>query len=201
MVPAGRIMTMTTAPHASSIASRAGLLALLLGAASLTPDLASAQQLEFGINPANFGVVIWNHTNAYRQANNLPRLERDYDLAQAAQKYADYLARTNTTGHHADGGTFQVRIAAEGFQACASAENVYEQWSTPNLAAWRDAVAGAMDSWRNSPGHAANMKDPALKRLGVGVAAWKHGDRSYYKIVQVFGDDCKQRSNAKRLGK
>src|SRR5690606_30250534 len=154
-------------------------------------------QLEFGIKPANFGVVIWNATNAYRQANNQPKLARDFDLAQAAQKYAEYLARTNTIGHGADGRTFQARIAAEGFQACVSAENVYDLWSTPALAPWRDAAAGAMDSWRSSPDHAKNMKDPALKRLGVGVAAWKHGERSYYKIVQVFGDDCKPRSNSK----
>jgi uncharacterized protein YkwD len=192
-------MTAATRPYGGS--PRATLLALLLAAASLTPERANAQQLEIGTNPANFGVVIWNQTNAYRQANNLPKLARDFDLAQAAQKYADHLARTNTLGHNADGRTFGARVAAEGFQACASAENVYEQWSTPGLAAWRDAAAGAMNSWRNSPDHAKNMKDPALKRLGIGVAAWKHGDRSYYKIVQVFGDDCKERSDTKRLGK
>lgn len=192
---------MITTTHAFSISSRAGRLALFLAAASLSPDLAGAQQLEFGIKPANFGVVVWNETNAYRQANNQPKLARDLYLERAAQKYANYLAQSNTLGHNEDGRTFEARIAAEGFQACASAENVYEQWSTPGLTAWQDAVAGAMNFWRGSAGHAKNMKSPASKRIGVGVAAWKHGDRSYYKVVQVFGDDCKQRSNAKRLGK
>ena len=54
-----------------------------------------------------------------------------------------------------------------------------------------------------APGHAANMRDGRAKRLGVGVAAWGHGDRNYYKIVQVFGDDCRPASAGPRppLGK
>ena len=177
---------------------RASWIALCLPALSTQ---AAAQQLDMGVKPPNFAVVIWNQTNAYRQSSNQAKLERDFDLMRAAQKYADYLATTNTIGHDADGRDPGARIAAEGFQACHWAENVYEQWSSPALAPWRAAAAGAMDFWRNSSGHAANMRDAKATRLGVGVTAWKHGDRSYYKIVQVFGDDCQPRSGAKRLGK
>jgi len=172
-----------------------------VGSALVSIMPASAQQLDMGVKPPNFSVVIWNHTNAYRQANGLPKLERDFDLGQAAQKYAEFLASTNTLGHNADGLDPGVRIAAEGFQACYWSENVYEQWSSPTLVPWRTAAAGAMAFWRNSSGHAANMKNAKAKRMGVGVAAWKHGNQSYYKVVQVFGDDCRASTKSKNLGK
>ena len=156
---------------------------------ALSPP-AQGQPLPLGINPATFGELIWRETNADRAAHGQPALELASRITHAAQKYAEYQARTNATGHHADGQDPAQRIVAEGFRPCYWSENVYEQWNRPLLASWLDAAEGAMRSWRNSPGHALNMRDARAKYLGVGVAAWRHGDRNYYKVVQLFADDC-----------
>jgi uncharacterized protein YkwD len=157
----------------------------------LSPD-AGAQQLDIGINPVNFQVYIWRKTNEYRTSQVQPALRvPSYTLRKAAQGYAEFLARTNQTGHNADGSDPGQRIKAAGYDACFWAENVYNQWDTPNLVPWQKAADGAMKSWRESPPHEANLKNPKAKQLGVGVAAWKHEDKNYYKVVQVFGDDCK----------
>ena len=165
------------------------------------PETARSQLLDVGVNPANFSVVIWNETNAFRQGSNVPKLQRDFSLGKAAQGYANYLAQTNTMGHNADGRDPGARIAAAGFKACYWSENVYEQWASPGPVAWRDVAAAAMRSWKTSPVHAANMKAAEARQIGVGVAAWKHGDRNYYKVVQVFADDCQPRDGTKSLGK
>jgi uncharacterized protein YkwD len=150
-----------------------------------------AQQLDIGINPVNFHVYVSNRTNEYRLFQAQARIPATPPrLRQAAQKYAEYLAQTNTTGHNADGRNAGERLRAEGFQPCYWSENVYQQSNSLQMASWQNAADGAMIFWRNSPDHAANMRDPKAKRLGVGVAAWKHGDLHYYKVVQVFGDDC-----------
>lgn len=163
-----------------------------------------AQELQFGINPINFGVVIWNHTNAYRAMFNAPKIGAFFGAPprRAAQKYAEFLARTNQTDHKADGRDAGQRLAAEGFNACYWGENIYDHPSTPQLASWQSAADAAMNFWRNSPSHAANMRDPRAKYLGVGVSAWKHGATNYYKVVQVFADDCRAPSRPKGpLGK
>jgi uncharacterized protein YkwD len=188
---------------ARRVAPRALVFAVATGHALAITPTAQAQQLNIGINPVNFHVYVWNKTNEYRASHGQARIPfTPHLLIQAAQKYAEYLARTNTTGHTADGRTAGQRLMAEGFQPCYWSENVYEQWNSPQLASWQNAAEGAMNFWRNSPGHAANMRDPRAKRLGVGVAAWKHGNRNYYKVVQVFGDDCRPpRTPSGPLGK
>jgi uncharacterized protein YkwD len=179
----------------SAIAIRnCNLLTIALAAAFIgLTNSAYAQELQFGINPVNFGVAVWNQTNAYRATFGSPRIGPFFGAPprRAAQKYAEFLARTNQTGHTADGRDAGQRLLAEGFSPCYWAENVYEQWNSPQLAPWQNAADGAMNFWRNSPGHATNMRDPRAKYLGVGVAAWRHGDRNYYKVVQVFADDCR----------
>jgi len=137
---------------------------------------AQAQQLQIGINPLNFGVYVWRQTQAYRSAQGQPGITFPYaPVNNAAQKYAEYQARTNTTGHNADGRDPGARIAAENVQACYWAENVYEQWNSPSMASWQNAADGAMNFWRNSPGHAANMRDPESEISPGGcrrVEAW-----------------------------
>lgn len=165
------------------------LLPALLASQAISSTSGVSQQLDIGVNPANFSVVIWNETNAFRQTSNVPKLERDFSLGKAAQGYANCPAQTNTIGHNADGRDPGARIAAAGFKACYWSENIYEQWASPSPDAWRDVAAAAMRCWKTSPIHAANMKASQAIQIGVGVAAWKHGDRNCYKVVLVSGDD------------
>lgn len=180
-------MNADAARFAGAFTGVAACVVLGLGAA------APAQPRPFGTNPDTFAEFIRRETNADRTAHGQPGLQLEAHLVHAAQKYADYQARTNTTGHQADGQDTGQRIVAAGFRPCYWAENVYERWDRPLLAPWQDAAEGAMRSWRSSPGHARNLRDPRARYLGVGVAAWRHGDRNYYKVVQVLADDCPRR--------
>ena len=119
-------------------------------------------------------------------------------LTQAAQQYAEFQARTNTTGHTADGRSVEQRIlATNAYKPCYHAENVFEYWSQPNVASPATVVAAAMQFWKNSAGHEANLRNTRVVHIGVGVAAWTHAGRHYYKVVQVFGDDCGMSSASK----
>ena len=42
-----------------------------------------------------------------------------------------------------------------------------------------------MEAWKNSSGHAANMRS-GNNKMGIGVHGWKHGDMWHYRFVQVF---------------
>ena len=135
--------------------------------------------------------LVYVLTNQYRVAKGVPVLYKDPALMQAAQVYAEYQARTNTSGHYADGRSPGDRIAAAGYRACAWAENVYEYWSQPGLASVPGVVGAAMAFWKQSPGHEANLRRVGVTHTGLGAAAFDHNGRKYYKIVQVFASNCR----------
>ena len=164
---------------------RIGLASILLG---LGVSTVSAQSIP--IDGARVYRVVIGETNNHRTANGVAPLAISEPLMRAAQQYAEFQARTNTTGHTADGRSPGDRIALVGYKACGWAENVYEQWSSPALENPVKARDKALSFWKNSPAHDRNLRNPRMKHIGVGVAAWAHGARQYYKIVQVFGDDC-----------
>ena len=152
---------------------------------------AHAQPFPIGVSPAAFGDAVRHETNAYRAEHGQPEVQPAAAVTHAAQKYAEYQARANTNGHHADGQDAGRRLAAEGFTGCYWSENLYERWDHPLPASWRDVAEGAMRSWRSSPAHAKNLRDPRATYMGVGVAAWRHGARNHYKVVQLFAGDCR----------
>ncbi len=78
---------------------------------------------------------------------------RDHSQDMATQNYFDH------TG--LNGSTFSQRIAAAGYPGGTLAENIF---------AGDPTAQGAFDSWRNSPGHNANMLNPAYKAIGIGRA-------------------------------
>ncbi|MEO7402157.1 MAG: CAP domain-containing protein, partial [Burkholderiales bacterium] len=72
-----------------------------------TPVLAGPHQI-----PIDSGRIIGrllNQTNQYRSRHGVPRLEASAALTHAAQQYAEFLARTNTSGHSADGRSVKQR--------------------------------------------------------------------------------------------
>lgn len=120
-------------------------------------------------------------TNEYRATQNLGPLRAQPALTAAAQKFAEFMARTGEFDHRAGGTTPMQRAKAEGYQAMYLAENI--AWNsyppdTPSLA--QDFVTG----WINSPGHQANMRSETASEIGIGVARGPDG-RNY--AVQVFG--------------
>jgi uncharacterized protein YkwD len=167
-------------------------IALVLGFPLLGGFLAAAVQAQsIAVDPTRAVRQIMGATIAYRESKGVASLTVNPQLMQAAQLYADYQARTNTTGHTADGRSVRDRIVATGYPPCFYAENVYEYWSSPNVSNVVDVGVAAMNFWKNSPGHEQNLRDPRAKHIGVGMAGWTHGTRHYFKVVQVFADDCK----------
>ena len=163
--------------------------AALAASVLLAANTAHAQQIPIDVSRVIRPIV--GETDAYRAGRGVPPLVQSVPLMQAAQQYAEFLARTNTTGHTADGRSVRERIVAtNAYKPCFQAENVFEYWSQPNVPVPPTVVSAAMQFWKNSPGHEANLRDVRARHIGVGVAAWTHSGRHYYKVVQVFGDDC-----------
>ena len=162
-------------------------LGLAIGAAAAI-DHTRADQL--AVDSGKICVWTWNQTNAYRQANGVPRLIIGPTIVPIAQEYAEFLARNNMSGHTADGRDPVQRVAARGIKNCGVWENVYEYWSAPDIASWETVAAKAMELWKQSPGHRENLLRAQATHVGIGAAGWTHNGKNYYKIVQVFIDDC-----------
>lgn len=183
--------------------SSAALTLILAAFQCIAATRLEAQEIK--IDNARLGVLVFNATNAYRESNHLPRLKLGLHASagDAAQKYAEYLAQNNSSGHEADGQTVEQRILAAGGKVCAVAENVFTFWTTPNVADIQTVANTAMQEWKKSPQHDSNLRSTNTYILGTGAAAWKHADRNYYKLVQNFLDDCTpaDKRDVRKLGK
>jgi len=163
--------------------------AALAASILLAANAAHAQQIPIDVSRVIRPIV--GETDAYRASRGVPPLVQSVPLMQAAQQYAEFLARMNATGHTADGRSVKERIlATNAYKPCFQAENVFAYWSQPNVPIPPTVVSAAMQFWKTSAGHEANLRDVRARHIGVGVAAWTHSGRHYYKVVQVFGDDC-----------
>ncbi len=177
------------------------LIAVLIGCCSL-PLPAWAQIVEpdnsHSINPSPSAQAvpdssvdlkqtaqqILSLTNRFRAQHGRGELTNNTELSRAAQDFADYLARTDTFSHTADGKRPSQRVGEHGYHSCIVAENIAEEYNsagftTASLA--RSLVTG----WRHSPEHRKNLLDGDLEELGVGVARSQRTGRYY--AVQDFG--------------
>ena len=87
-------------------------------------------------------------------------------LQAAAQAHAEDIATSGRLSHTgSDGSSVMDRIARTGYQACFGAENI---------ARGQPSIEAVMSSWRNSPGHYANMVSASARHYGFARAgdAW-----------------------------
>ena len=97
----------------------------------------------------------------------------------------EYLAKTGKFAHEADGRQPAQRAEAQGYRYCLVAENLAMNLDSRGFetrALARDAVEG----WKNSPGHRANMLQPTVTEIGVAVARAPDRDPKFIS-VQLFG--------------
>ena len=110
------------------------------------------------------------------------------DAAKAFGKGYLSILITATNAHRAQNGrsrTVPQRISAQGYSFCFYAENVFSYWGTVPISA--SAVATkAVEWWKQSPGHNANMLNPMSKDIGVGMYSAYIGGQTVWKAVQVF---------------
>jgi hypothetical protein len=130
-------------------------------------------------------IAIVEMTNAFRKESRLGEVKPNAALTAAARAFAEYLAKTGKFAHEADGHQPAQRARAQGYRYCMVAENLAMNldsrgFETRVLA--RDAVEG----WKNSPGHRANMLQPAVTEIGVAVARAPDQDPKFIS-VQLFG--------------
>ena len=98
--------------------------------------------------------------NAYRESQTLGAVRLDPTLTAMAQRQADAMAAANQMSHDV-AGSFSSRLAASGVEAKAAAEN---------LGGGYYSLQEAMDGWRRSPEHNANLLMPDAKRFGIAIA-------------------------------
>lgn len=100
--------------------------------------------------------------NDARTQAGLPRLSENATLTRIAMSYSQRMARENFYGHvDPQGKGVGDRITASGYLASASAENIARGQPDP---------ASVVTGWLNSPGHRANIMNPALREIGAGYA-------------------------------
>jgi uncharacterized protein YkwD len=155
-----------TAPTTTTTASTIAAQALS------PPDLRRAAQL------------IVANTNALRKEYRLPPVEVHARLAATAHDFANYLARTDTYSHTADGRTPAQRAQEHGYKYCLVLENIAYVYRSAGFRI-AELAESLVEGWQESPDHRQNMLDPAVTEIGVAVA---HSSKTgHYYGVQVFG--------------
>ncbi len=147
--------------------------------------------------PLDAGAVrnaVLAETNAYRASKNIPELQEHAALEAAATAYAVYLAEHEKMGHTADGKTPPKRVSAQGYKYCFISENVWSSFRHPQAMLADELARKAMDGWKKSPGHNANLLQKRAHEIGIGAAGWKlDGGQEVFRVVQVFASACPQK--------
>lgn len=162
----------------------------LIGIALTACAKLPAKAQEVPIDVATLKAAVLSETNAYRTLKKLPQLQVNARLDAAAAAYALYLAEHEGVGHTADGRTPAKRASAQGYEWCFVAENMWGGWRRPDTMLSEEVARKAMDGWKKSPGHNANLLNKRVHDIGIGAAAWKQDGKDVFRVVQMFGDEC-----------
>ena len=127
------------------------------------------------IDLAAFAAEVHRLTNVERENNGLPGLTQNGALsATGAARARECVISFSHT--RPDGSSCFTAFTENGVSYIRAAENIAYGQTTP---------AAVVADWMNSPGHRANILDPDLGTLGVGVELGANG-RLYW--AQVFTD-------------
>lgn len=120
--------------------------------------------------------------NAARAANGLVALTINDKLNAAAQSHSEDMACKNFLAHNGwNGSTPDSRIAAAGYIASITRENIYAQ--PPQYGGNPQA---AVDWWMSDPIHRDAILNTQVTEMGVGYAAYSRSDLGGYFTVD-FG--------------
>jgi uncharacterized protein YkwD len=151
--------------------------------------------------PLDAGAVrsaVLAETNAYRASKDIPQLQENAALEAAATAYAVYLAEHEKMGHTADGKNPPKRVSAQGYKWCFISENVWSSFRHSETTLAGELARKAMDGWKKSPGHNANLLQKRAHEIGIGAAGWKLvGGEEIFRVVQVFATECPAKQQSK----
>jgi len=130
-------------------------------------------------------IAIVEMTNAFRKDNKLAALKPNAALAAAARAFADYLGKSGKFAHEADGRQPAQRAEAQGYRYCTVAENLALNLDSRGFET-KELARKAVEGWKASPGHRANMLRPHVTEIGVAVVRAPDRDPKFIS-VQLFG--------------
>ena len=135
-------------------------------------------------NLAEVSRLLIAKTNEFRAVEGAGRTEPDAKLAEAAQRFASYMARTDRYGHDADGRQPVDRAQEQGYDYCLVAENIAFAMDSRGFTT-QGLAEHVLRGWKDSPGHRRNMLDARATDIGIALAHSTASDRYY--AVQMFG--------------
>ncbi|HEX6938246.1 MAG TPA: CAP domain-containing protein [Longimicrobiales bacterium] len=169
--------TTAGAAEGREVVGRAGRAAVSRKASGIAARRYDAER----VDPVRAAARLLAEVNAARRRAGARPLRVDPALTRAARRYARELAERQEIAHVSrtpGRRTFRQRIAAAGAQARVAGENLARLTASGATLSERTVQA-----WMRSPGHRANMLDPAFARTGIGV--WLGNDGVWY-VVQEF---------------
>jgi len=132
--------------------------AVLLGGFTAFSACLSAETVPVG--PGGPERILFDFANRERAARQLSALQWDENLARAAHDHAVWMARTRAVSHQFPGEPgLSTRVLRAGVHFSLVAENVGNASDAMEL----------HGAWMNSPGHRANLLEPAANAVGIAV--------------------------------
>lgn len=127
-------------------------------------------ELDWPDDPREFERRVFDAVNDIRREHGLPPLTADPTLAAVARAHSEAMRDRDFFDHVDPDGTVPgERVEAAGIGYRTVAENLGFSQRVD------DPVARAIRNWMGSPGHRANVLEPAFRRSGVGVAVSDDG--------------------------
>jgi len=116
--------------------------------------------------------------NAIRQQHGLPPLQADAGLVAVARLRSQDMAAKSYFSHNPpDGCNYVCLMDRNGVPHSYAGENI--AWNSYD---WKQTAAVAVDMWKNSPPHLANILNCHFTRFGTGVAKGADG-KIYYTML------------------
>lgn len=144
-------------------------------------DRNMAQTEDIGVKPApslenlkEMEAEIIRLTNEYRVSLGLNELTQDDILSTVALIRAEEIV-TNWSHERSDGTHYYDILDAINYPSLLVGEN---------LAKGQDSASEAMEMWKESAGHNANLTRPEFNKIGVGIYFSEETGRFYY--AQIF---------------
>jgi len=136
----------------------------------------AAEPTPVPIDPAEVIALL----NAYRTSRGLSALRVNPALTAAAQAYARLTAESNYWGSNPhigpDGSTPQSRLVAAGYGG---------RYKGETMAAGQTSPQEVLDTWLNSPAHAAIVLDPTIVDAGIGYHYSADAYYGHYWVLDV----------------
>ncbi|ABD57134.1 Allergen V5/Tpx-1 related protein (plasmid) [Jannaschia sp. CCS1] len=127
--------------------------------------------------------------NAERAKVGADPLRLEITLNLAAENHSDWMIATDTFSHTGVGSSDPgVRIEAAGFDASRGygwAENIAAR-TLGGPAGYADEIVGLHQQLMNSPGHRANLLNPAYDFIGIGFEVGEYQGQTWAFVTQKF---------------